>query len=359
MLFTRARLAVERIARAACLIFCGCTLAAQSHQASSLNDRGLDAAARSQYAQAELLYRQAVQIWRSLGPSYDAHTATTLLNLGSVLCNQGDWREGVDALEEALALHRRSLGATHLRTVRSLSLLGQAYVQSGDLDRAEPALAEALASARELYPNDVLLAQTLLFLSLSRRLQGKLDEALQLGEEGLNTALKAGGEINSEAALAYESVANIHRLAGRPERALPLFRKARFIYERTLGPASPTLASLISQEGLALLDDGEISLAGQQMSQAVDALAQMGPCCAYRLAAAESNLARLRLRQRKFADAERLLTHALSIEEGLPSRPVFEMAATLGVLAQLRKAQRRDAESTQLTGRALAIQSSH
>jgi hypothetical protein len=63
------------------------------------------------------------------------------------------------------------------------------------------------------------------------------------------------------------------------------------------------------------------------------------------------------LRQRKFADADRLLTDALSIEERMPSRPVFDMAATLGALAQLRKAQRRDAESAQLVKRAASIQS--
>lgn len=346
---------LSTVARLAWLIFWGCTLAAQPREALNLNDRGLDAAAHSDYAQAERLYREAIQIWRRLGPSYEAHTATTLFNLGAVLCNEGNIREGVDVLEESLALHRRSLGTQNIRTVRNLSLLGQAYLQSGDLGRAEATLTEALALERELYPNDVLLAQTLLYLSLSDRLRERLDESLRLGEEGLNAALKSGGELSSDTALAYENVATIHRLAGRPERALPLYRKARFIYERTLGPDSPTLASLISQEGLALLDDGEIGLAGQEMLQAVHTLAELGPAGEYRLATAESNLGVLRLHQRKFADAERLLLHALSMEERLPSRPVFEMATTLGVLAQLRKAQRRDAESTQLISRAATI----
>jgi tetratricopeptide (TPR) repeat protein len=346
-------------ARLARLIFFAATLSGQTNEALNLNDRGLAAAAHSDYAQAERLYRDAIQIWRRLGPPYQAHTATTLFNLGAVLCNEGNWREGIDALEEALDLHRRSLGSRHIRTVRNLSLLGQAFVQSGDLDRAEATLTDALAFARELYPNDGVLAQTLLSLSLSHRLQGKLEESLQFGEEGLNAALKAGGELSGDAALAYENVGTIHRLAGRPERALPLFRKARFIYEHTVGPDSPALAALISQEGLALLDDGEIGLAGQEMLQAVNTLAKMGSAGEYRLATAESNLGSLRLRQRRFADAERLLLHALSIQERLPSRPVFEMANTLGVLAQLRKAQRRDAESTQLISRAATIRSGH
>ncbi|MBZ5621865.1 MAG: tetratricopeptide repeat protein [Acidobacteriia bacterium] len=336
----------------ASVAFSGATLAAQPNVAASLNDQGLAAAERGDYARAEPLYAESVQKWRALGSPYDAHTAATLVNLGQVLCNEGKWREGINALEEALALHRRSLGSKHSRTIYNLCQLGHAYALSGDLDRAEGALAEALATEKELYAGDVLLGHTLLAMSLLRRLQGRLDESLQFGEEGLNAALKAEGELNTAAGMAYENVAAIHRLAGRPERALPLFRKARFIYRQTIGSSSPVFFSLLIQEGLALLDEGELTLAEQDMSQAVDALAKMGPACEYRLATAESNLGLLRLRQRKFAEAERLLTHALSIEERLPSRPVFDMAATMEILAQLRKAQRRDAESAQLRSRA-------
>jgi len=337
------------------MAFAGTTLAAQPNVASNLNDQGLAAAEHGDYARAERLYGESLQKWRELGSPYDAHAATTLVNLGQILCNQAKWRAGIDAFEEALTLHRRSLGPKHLRTVYNLSLLGHAYVLLGDPDRAEAVLAEALPADRELYTGDVVLGHTLLGMSLVRRLQGKLEGALQLGEEGLNAALKAGGELSTEAAMAYENVAVVHRLAGRPERALPLLRKARFIYQQTVGSATPVSASLLSQEGLALLDEGELSLAEQDMLQAVHALAKMGSSGDYRLAAAETNLGLLRLRQRKFADAERLLTHALSFEEHLPSRPVFDMAETMEVLAQLRKAQRRDAESAQLRSRAAEL----
>ena len=334
------------------IVFTAASLAAQPNVALNLYDQGLAATGRADYSGAERLYGESLQKWRALGSAYDAHTASTLVNLGEALCNEAKWREGIDAFEEALALHRRSLGSKHERTVYNLSVLGHAYVLSGDPDRAEAALAEALAIERELYPGDVMLGHTLLGMSLSRRQQGKLEESLAFGEESLSAALKAGGEVSTGAGMAYENVAVIHRLAGRPERALPLFRKARFIYQRTIGSGSPVFFSLLSQEGLALLDDGELTLAEQNLSLAVNGLTKMGPACEYRLATTESNLGLLRLRQRKFIDAERLLTHALSIEEHLPSRPLIDIAATMQVLAQLRKAQRRDAESAQLRSRA-------
>ena len=118
------------------------------------------------------------------------------------------------------------------------------------------------------------------------------------------------------------------------------------------------MASLPSQEGLALLKDGKVMLAANEMTQAADILGRMGPAGEYRLAIAETNLARLRLRQNNFAEAERLLTHALSIEDRHPAQPAYDLIATIGVLAQLRKAQRRDAESAELMARVAAIQSS-
>ena len=107
-----------------------------------------------------------------------------------------------------------------------------------------------------------------------------------------------------------------------------------------------------------MLDEGKLTLAEQDMLQAVTLLAKMGPAGEFRLATTESNLGLIRLRQRKFADAERLLTHALSVEEHLPSRPVNDMAATMDVLAELRQAQRRHAESAQLRSRAADLRAS-
>ncbi|SPF46001.1 TPR repeat-containing protein [Candidatus Sulfopaludibacter sp. SbA4] len=350
---------MHRMSYLAGVAFSAATLAAQSNVALKLNDQGLRAAGQADFAGAERLYGEALQKWRELGSAYDAHAAATLVNLGQALCNEEKWREGIDAFEEGLALHRRSLGPKHLRTVYNLSLLGHAYVQLADRDRAEADLGEALATGRELYPGDAVLGHTLMGLSFLRRLQGKLEESLQLGEEGLNAALKAGGEFSTQAGMAYENVGVIHRLAGRPERALPLFRKARFIYQQTVGPASPIFLSLLSQEGLALLEDGDLALAERDMLQAVKGLAKMSPAFDFRLATSESNLGLLRFRQRKFGDAERLLTHALSLEDHLPSPPVTDMAATMGVLAQLRRAQQRDAESAQLRRRAAELQAGH
>ena len=211
-----------------------------------------------------------------MGQVYDTHAATGLLNLGELGCKSGKWHLGVEALEEALPMHRRALGPRHIGTVYNLSRLGHAYLLTGQLDRAEAAQTEALEIERKRYPHEVLVGHSLLGLSLVRRGQERLDDALAVGEQGLQCALDSGPETSIGVAMAYENAAALHLQAGRPERALPLFRKARFIYEK-LGPAGPLLASVLSQEGLALMADGKVTAAESEMLQAIDLLAHSGP----------------------------------------------------------------------------------
>lgn len=332
--------------------------AAQAPAGYQLNDQGNEAAARGDYAQAERLLGQALAAWRAMGPDYEAHAATTMINLGQTFCEQGRWREAEKIIEEALVLNRRALGPKHLRTLNNLNVLGNTYLLLEGPQRAEALYSEALAVERELYPNDVQLAQTLVGLSSVRERQGKLDEALSLGEEALAIALQAGGEGSPTAAIMYENVARIHRVAGRPERALPLFRKAHAVYERTFGPAHPRLASLLSEEGLALMADGNLGLAAQNMQQAVRILSDC-PGWHLQLGVAESNLGLLRLRQKKYVEADAALTHAVSIEEQFPARAGSDLAATLQILAEVREKERRHAEAESLKQRANAILAYH
>jgi len=325
----------------ACLAMTAAAQPAPPPDAAALYEQGRKAAAGHDYNDAERSFGEALKLWRQMGPAYEAHAATALLSLGEARCNSGNWQLGVAALEEALPLHRRALGPRHIRTVYNLSWLGHAYLLTGSLDRAEAVLMEAFQIERELYSHDVLIGHTLLGLSGVRRGQERFDEALEIGQQGLQQALDAGPESSIGVAMAYENVAALHLQTGRPERALPLFRKARFIYEKTAGTTSMPLASVLSQEGLALMADGKLNAAETEMLQAVDLLAHTGPGAEYRLAIAKTNLGRLRLQQRKFADADRLLIDALALENRLPSRPAHDILVTSQALAQLRKAQPR------------------
>jgi tetratricopeptide (TPR) repeat protein len=328
--------------------------AVQPDAAKELNRIALDAMARGDYTTAKTELSEAVNIWLALGPEFAPHAASEMMNLGDAVCALGDWSAGAKFFEQALELNRRTLGPKHARTVANLNRLANVYLVQGEIDRAEPLFRDALAVERDLYPNDLQTAHSLAGLASIHVRARKWDEALPEAEEGLAITLRAVGEKDAESGMAYANVGEILRVSGHPDRALPLLRKARLIFERTLGPSHPRAASVISQEGLALMYENKFALAEQDLLHAVDLLAKFGGS-KVELAVAEHNLGLLRLRQKKYADADKHFSKALALEEEYSSRPGGEMAATLNLLSQVREKENRPGDAAQLKERASTI----
>jgi tetratricopeptide (TPR) repeat protein len=332
-------------------------LAAQSKPpADDWNERGLAATGRGEYAEAERLYRESIRLWQEMGTQYEGHTAVAMANLAEALCAEGKWTDGVRTLSKALELSRRALGPEHLSTVAAMNLLASAEMVLGDLDSAIQLYTEALAIERRLYPNSAQLARTLMGMSSYSVRSNRMAEALPPAEEGLKLAIATGGEKSIDTGMAYANVAQILVFSNQPARAIPLFRKAEAIYAALLSPESPRYASVLSQEGLALMQDHKLALADRNMTRAVEILSHCAEC-QYLTAIAQSNLGLVRFKEGKYSDADALLTRALALQESYSSRPSSEMAATLDRLAEVRRKEHREADAEHLHDRALMIQS--
>jgi tetratricopeptide (TPR) repeat protein len=331
----------------------GITAAAQTpaEKAQSLNSSGNRVSEAGNYREAKQLYQESIAIWQSLGPEFDGHTAGTLLNLAVALAGEGQRQEATKVLEEALVLHRRALGVTHHHTLSNMNLLATNYLMLGQPDRAEPLLQEALPIERELYPQDIQTARTLEGLSNLMIRRGQITEALAPAEEALQIALQAAREDNVELGLAYTSVAEAHRVANASERALPLYRKARWLYEQSLGPEHPRVAGLLSQEGLILLQDGKLSLAEQAMVRSVGILQKSCSQCVVELAILQSNLGILRLKQKRYAEADQALSRAVELREKFTANPGPELADVLHLLAVAREKERLYEDAARLNAR--------
>jgi uncharacterized protein HemY len=73
------------------------------------------------------------------------------------------------------------------------------------------------------------------------------------------------------------------------------------------------------------------------------------------LAVAENNLGLLRLKQKRYKQADEVLTHALALREKFSPRPTAELASSLQSLALARKMEHRDADAASLNRRAATI----
>jgi tetratricopeptide (TPR) repeat protein len=326
-----------------------------SEMAQSLNTQGNRLAESGNYPEALRLYRESINIWRALGPEFEGHTAGTLLNLGVALAGDGQRPAASKVLEEALVLHRHALGVTHHHTLSNMNLLASNYLMLGDPERAEALLQEALPIERERFPEDIQTARTLEGLSNLMTRRGQGPEALPLAEEALRIALHSAGEDSVDAALAYTSVAEAHRINGSPDRALPLYRKALALYEKALGPEHPRVAGLMSQEALILMQDGKLSLAEQEMVRALEILEKTCPACVVENSIVQSNLGLLRVKQKRYREADEALTRAVELREKFAPKPGPELADVLKTLAFVREKLRRFDDPARLKSRAETI----
>jgi len=328
---------------------------AQLAQAFDYNDRGNRALESGKAEEAAGLYREALVIWRASGPEYDAHRAGTLFNLGIAVSSSGNRVEAVKIFEQALEIHRRTLGLQQIRTLSNMNLLAANYVMLGRDSEAEQLFLESLPLVRQHFPGNVQEARALEGLSAVYLRQDKVEEARVLGEEALKVAIAAQGDESLDAALAYANMGEVHRAAGHNERALPIIRRSRSIYSSHLGPSHPRVAALLSEEGMILMEDGKLAMADQVMSDALNALEERCPNCTFEIAMAENNLATLRIKQKRYGEADKLLTRVIARRERFTTAPGRELAETLRLLAAVRKLEKRNEDVEALTRRADTI----
>jgi tetratricopeptide (TPR) repeat protein len=236
-----------------------------------------------------------------------------------------------------------------------MNILAGMQMMVGNQPRARQLFEEALPVERELYPQDTQLARTLGGLAALDIREGRTLDALPLAEEALTMTIRSEGENSLDAALAYANIAEAHRVLGRLDRALPLFRKSRAIYERLLGPDHQRVASVMTQEGLILLQQGKLGMAENTLERALSLAGKACPDCKLERVSAENNLALLRIRQGRLAEADRLLSDVLALQEQSPELPNSEMAVALQSLAVVRQREKRFDDAERLKRRAALL----
>jgi tetratricopeptide (TPR) repeat protein len=337
------------------LVVAAAAVAANQGPAGQLNDAGLAAAEKRDFETARKSYLEAIALWEKQGPEYAAHVAIVKMNLAQVYGAEGRRLECAAMLEESLRGFRSTLGIRDLRSLAALNILGGIHMMLGNNARAEELFREALPIERELFPKDTQLARTLGGLASLAMREGRPESAIPLAEEALAMTVKSEGENSLDAALAYANIAEAHRVLGRHDRALPLFKKARTTYERLLGSDHPRVSSVLTQEGLLMLQEGKLGMAEEALERSLKIVERSCPNCSFERAAAENNLALLRIRQGKLEEADRLLTDVLTLQEKAPEMPKSEMAVTLNSLAVVRQREKRFEDAERLKRRAAML----
>jgi len=221
--------------------------------AASLNNLALLYHRQGRYAEAEPLYRRALEIREKvLGPEHPG-VATSLNNLAALYYSQGRYAEAEPLYRRAREILEKALGPEHPDVAASLNNLALLYDSQGRYAEAEP----LLRRAREIREKTLGLEHPNVATSLNNlaelyRAQGRYAEAEPLYRRALEISEKALGPEHPNVATSLNNLAALYRAQGRYGEAEPLFRRALEIWEKALGPEHPNVATVLENYAIFL-----------------------------------------------------------------------------------------------------------
>ncbi|WP_454282317.1 tetratricopeptide repeat protein [Roseovarius sp. MBR-79] len=190
----------------------------QEQIATALNEHALTLDAQGRYAEAEALYREALEIDRAtIGEGYP-YDAILLNNLAGVVRAQGRLEEAESLYREALEIDRATVGEGHRDFASGLNNLAGVV-----------------------------------------RLQDRYEEAERLLRKALKIDRATLGDRHPEYAIHLNNLANVVRALGRFEQAETLYREALEIARATVGEAHPAYAIDLTNLGSLLGETGRVA----------------------------------------------------------------------------------------------------
>lgn len=270
-------------------------------------------------------------------------------------CNEGCFGDAIQHSTQALDLARQHLTPDHLLVAQSLSNLGAALRESGDLATAEShsrVATEILRSA--LGENNPAYADSLSNLATLYEATGNpaAEELYRQSVEIYRTIL---GEDHPDFATGLNNLAGLHAKLGDFAVAEPLYRQALKIRRSALGEGHPDVATGLANLAELYRESGDILTAEPLFRQALDLLGAAVGTEHPAFTACLNNLANLYHDKGDSAAAEPLLRQVLELESAIRGKDHPHVATILNSLGVVYSATGRAASALPLMEQAAAI----
>ncbi len=180
----------------------------------------------------------------------------------------GRYAEAEPLFRQALEIDAKTIGTEHPRYAEHLNNLAALLQVMGRHDEAEPLYRQALEiDAKTIGTEHPSYAVDLNNLAGLLQVMGRHDEAEPLFRQALEIDAKTIGTAHPEYAIHLNNLANLLADMGRTAVAEPLFRQAMEIDEKTIGTEHPDYAIHLNNLALLLKDLGRYDEAGPLYAQ--------------------------------------------------------------------------------------------
>jgi tetratricopeptide (TPR) repeat protein/DNA-binding CsgD family transcriptional regulator len=200
--------------------------------ADSLLHIGNMATETGDYPKAQKVFEQALTLYRSGSPRNDLGAAWALSYLGNVYRRQGHFEKAKGFLQESIQIQRKH-HKDPLRMARTLSYLGTVYRWLGDYEKSADALKESLGIyERSLPENHFRIGWVYAFLGHLYKTLGKFEESKSFFEKSLTIYQANFPKDHVNIGLMYAYLGNAHRKLKHDKEAVSLLEKGQAIYRK-------------------------------------------------------------------------------------------------------------------------------
>ncbi|MGD9690558.1 MAG: tetratricopeptide repeat protein [Phycisphaerales bacterium] len=288
--------------------------------AQALNKLGRICHERGKFADAEAHFAESLRLLTLLhGPAHE-DVAKLHSNLGVAFILQGRFADAEPHLRTALDLRRRIFAPAHSEIATSANNLAVLLHAQGRFRDAVALFEQSLDMDRALRgPVHTNVATTLANLARSLALLGELERAEVLARESVEIKILTVGLDHPDVAVSLTTLGSILRDRAALDEARSTLDQALRIGTRFHGSTHFRVATTLHHQGLLLAESDQLEAAAETLARARDVrIAAEGPAHPEVLLSV-TELARVRLRQGRAADAQALLDAGLlKVDPALP-----------------------------------------
>ena len=185
-----------------------------------LNNQGLVAYRLGQKRQAEACWRRSIQLYRQIPGEASGAVGAPIANLAELLRFKKQFSEASKLLVEALSMFEKSFGPDSFRVALILNLLGNAFMETGDLTQARLSYDRALILTKQFagegHSHAGIILSNLAELEVR---QGTYTGALVFYDRSLEILEKALGQTHPQLIPVLTGQASLLRKIGRSKDA--------------------------------------------------------------------------------------------------------------------------------------------
>jgi tetratricopeptide (TPR) repeat protein len=321
-----------------------------------MNELGALLATKGLFAEAEGLYRRALDIGQVAFGSDDPKVASYLNNLAQLLKATNRLAEAEPLMRRALEIDQAAFGGEHPNVAEDLNNLAGLLQATNRFDEAEPFMRRALEIDQAAFGNDhPRIAVRLNDLASLLYATNRLAEAAPLMRRALEIDQAVFGNDHPRIAVRLNNMAGLLQATNRLAEAEPFMRRALEIDQAAFGNDHPSVARDLNNLAQLLQDTNRMDEAEPLLRRALDIdQATFGndhPNVARDL----NNLASLLRATNRLHEAEPFIRRALEMDQASFGHDHPTIAIRLNNLALLLQATNRLAEAEPLMRRALEI----